>query len=143
MTGENNMTTTVSLPIIGVQTQATLTVVAKSPFNEVISMSVSITGVVTKRTTMEAMFVYPTTPVLNGADIDMSLTNLSQSCGDFYTITLNDPMNATVLDSVNNTDFSTVSTVNGYNLVLLSYTTRLTTISSEKFEVRGINHCVK
>uniref|UniRef100_A0A914UWV9 Uncharacterized protein n=1 Tax=Plectus sambesii TaxID=2011161 RepID=A0A914UWV9_9BILA len=135
VTGAANSTANVALRLIGAQTKAPLTIVAKSPFNEVLTMSVNVTGVVAKRATLEALFAYPITPVKQGDAINMNFVNLTQNCGDFYTITLNDPENTTMLTSANNTAFSATSTVTGNNRVLIGYTTRLASFSSDKFKV--------
>jgi hypothetical protein len=136
LTGSNNFTVAVPITtLIGVQTTTQLTIVVKSQYGEVISTVVNVTGVVTKRATIESLFTYPTITLLDNTPINMSLTNLSQNCNDFYTITLRDPTNSTDLQSSNNTAFSYSPSVDGTLPVLLSYSTSLTTIYSNKFSV--------
>jgi hypothetical protein len=135
LTGLLNFNVNVSVPAIGVQTMTTLTVTATSQYNEVISTQVNVTGVVTLRSTVESLLTYPTVPLVAGSTIGMSLNNLSQNCGDFYQITLDDPTNTTVIGTANNTNFNAVSTVTGYYTILINYTTRLGTISSSQYSV--------
>jgi hypothetical protein len=136
MAGQTNNTLKMLIPAIGVQTKTHLTVIANSIYNGTLSLNLSVTGMVTLRSTIESLFVYPTTTVMGSNLINMSLTNLTQNCGDFYTITLNDPTNTTLVNRANNTAFNYASNYNGNNTVLLSYKTDLTTINSNKFFVR-------
>ena len=135
VTGQTNNSALVVVPAIGVQTKTQLTVIAKSIYNEVLNLTLSVTGMVTLRSTMESLFVYPMITLVEGAVISMSLSNLTQNCGDSYTIILYDPTNTTLLHSVTDSAFSYASNVNGSNLVLISYTTALATIKSNKFHV--------
>uniref|UniRef100_A0A914XRM8 Uncharacterized protein n=1 Tax=Plectus sambesii TaxID=2011161 RepID=A0A914XRM8_9BILA len=134
-TDSTNYTVQVTLPLIGVRTRMSLTVVVKSKYNETLSTVVNVTGIVSKRSTIESLFIYPTATVMAGSLINMSVTNLTQNCDDSYAITLNDPLNNTLIYRANNTAFSYASNYDGKNLVLLSYTTSLTTIFSDKFFV--------
>uniref|UniRef100_A0A914X547 Uncharacterized protein n=1 Tax=Plectus sambesii TaxID=2011161 RepID=A0A914X547_9BILA len=81
-----NFTADIVLPIIGVRTDTSLTITATSVYNEVLKTVVRVRGVVTLRSTLDSLFNCPKNKVLLNDPIAMSFTNLTQSCGDSYTI---------------------------------------------------------
>jgi hypothetical protein len=133
-----NATVNVVLPPIGVGTTSALSIVAQSNVGELEALLLNVTGVITQRSTLEAMLNYPTTPVLAGAAINMSFNNNSevQACNSNYSITLRDPTNMTMISSVTNAAFSAPSFTVGNNTVALSYTSALGTVYSEWPRVR-------
>uniref|UniRef100_A0A914WUH5 Uncharacterized protein n=1 Tax=Plectus sambesii TaxID=2011161 RepID=A0A914WUH5_9BILA len=130
-----NFTADIVLPIIGVRTDTSLTITATSIYNEVLITVVRVRGVVTLRSTLDSLFSCPKNKVLLNDPIAMSFTNLTQSCGDSYTIALRSPSNTTVIQNVTDTSFNAPSSFEGLNGVQLAYTTTLGTIYSETCSV--------
>jgi hypothetical protein len=130
-----NFTASVSIPPLGVQAVSTLTVIATSSLGETLAVQVPVQGAITLRTSLEQLLSYPLTPVVDNQEFTMNFTNLTQGCGDSYSITLRDPTNTTSLLVANNSALSGSSDQDGFNPIELIYTLSLGTVYSESLSV--------
>jgi hypothetical protein len=112
-----------------------MTITATSVLGDQLSTQTQVHGVITTREALESLFTYPLTPVVTNAMFAMTFTNLTQGCGDGYSIALRDPANTTTEDVANNVSFSGSSSSNGYNPIVLQYTTDLGTVYSDDLSV--------
>jgi hypothetical protein len=125
-----NTTAQVDLPALGVGSSSNLTIMAASSLGEQIVTQVTVRGVITTRAALQSLLSYPAT-VMGDQMFSMNLSNLTQGCGDGYSITLRDPTNTTDLVVANNSSFSGSSSQSGNNPVVLVYTTDLGTVYSD------------
>uniref|UniRef100_A0A914VFC6 WSC domain-containing protein n=1 Tax=Plectus sambesii TaxID=2011161 RepID=A0A914VFC6_9BILA len=125
---------------IGVQTNTSLTIVVTSQYNETLTLLVNVRGVITKRTTLESLLLYPTDPMAQNTIFNIQMLNVTQNCDDFNTIELHDPTNTIVIARANNSNqltvgFNTSSSYIGQNKIILKYTSSLGDVYSENKHV--------